>query len=392
MIKDSATNQVYFSDKLKNPEYKLFLKDLSKELKKNDIRIKFLKGTNDIWCRDYMPVKVNADKYILFNYSPDYLKGYEETISNGEVVCNTNKIRYIKSSLRIDGGNVVCSENKVILTNKIFKENSGLTKNTIINKLRNLFETDYIIIIPHSPFDALGHADGIVRFLNDDTVLVNKFNNSSDELAFQNKLFGILGSNGLNIIQIPYIPDYKKTVDGIETAIGCYINYLEVGKFIYLPFFGDDENDYNALNCFEKIFGKNVYPVDSSIIAAKGGGLNCISWSIESQSWPSKVVLPKEFDCHEMQNYVFDHVNFRLFYFEYDIIQSCFREVWERNPYKINTIDIAEKIYSEMFSYRRKQLIPKSDLLEVVNNLADYMCTISIYDYLLIEEDIPREC
>lgn len=392
MIKDSATNQVYFSDKLKNPEYKLFLKDLSKELRKNDIRIKFLKGTNDIWCRDYMPVKVNSSKYILFNYSPDYLKGYEETISNGEVVCNTNKIRYIKSSLRIDGGNVVCSENKVILTNKIFKENSGLTKNTIINKLRNLFETDYIIIIPHSPFDLLGHADGIARFLNDDTVLVNKFNNSSDELAFQNKLFGILGSNGLNIIQIPYIPDYKKTVDGIETAIGCYINYLEVGKFIYLPFFGDDENDYKALNCFEKIFGKNVYPVDSSIIAAKGGGLNCISWSIESKSWPSKVVLPKEFDYHEMQNYVFDHVNFRLFYFEYDIIQSCFREVWERNPYKINTIDIAEKIYSEMFSYRRKQLIPKSDLLEVVNNLADYICTISIYDYLLIEEDIPREC
>ena len=35
MIADSLTNQVYFSDKLKNPEYKLFLKDLSKSLRKN---------------------------------------------------------------------------------------------------------------------------------------------------------------------------------------------------------------------------------------------------------------------------------------------------------------------------------------------------------------------
>ena len=340
-----------------------------------------------------MPVKVNSNKYVLFNYSPDYLKGYEETISNGEIVCNSNKIKFVKSLLKIDGGNIVCSENKVILTDKIFKENPGLKKNTIINKLRSLFETDHIIVIPHSPFDILGHANGIVRFLNDDTVLVNKFDNSSEELSFRKKLFGILGGNGLNIIQIPYFPDYKKTVDGIETASGCYINYLQVSKFIYLPFFGNDEQDYLALNCFEKIFGKNVYPVDSSIIASKGGGLNCISWSRRGRTWPPQFVLsPKTFDYNEMQNYVFDHVNFRLFHYEYNIIQSYFMKIWENNHHEINVIDIAEKIYTERFSYRRKQLIPKNDLTEVVDNIAVYMGEIDPREYRYLEEDIPSEC
>lgn len=44
-------------------------------LHKSNVKYAFLKGTKDIWCRDYMPVQTESGKFIQFKYNPSYLKG-----------------------------------------------------------------------------------------------------------------------------------------------------------------------------------------------------------------------------------------------------------------------------------------------------------------------------
>lgn len=75
MITDNKTNFLYLADFLQNSnEYKPFLErfKLLLEDKNNDIQYDFIKGTKDIWARDYMPVQIEKNKFVKFTYNPDY--------------------------------------------------------------------------------------------------------------------------------------------------------------------------------------------------------------------------------------------------------------------------------------------------------------------------------
>ena len=186
MVKDSETNILYLSELLKtNPKYSSFYSKLSQILKKNNISVELLKGTKDIWAKDYMPIQVRPDRFIQFVYDPDYLypKEYRKYKTDPDEVLSHLSIKPFKSKILIDGGNVVKAVDKVILTDKVYTENySGWVsdmkkipesfKNGIRKKLRDLFEKAEIIIIPRLPGDYIGHSDGIVRFLDNKTVLI----------------------------------------------------------------------------------------------------------------------------------------------------------------------------------------------------------------------------
>ena len=60
MITDNHTNRVYFSSLLpeKCPVLNAHIVDA---LRKRDIPFTYLKGTKDIWCRDYMPIQIQKD-------------------------------------------------------------------------------------------------------------------------------------------------------------------------------------------------------------------------------------------------------------------------------------------------------------------------------------------
>ena len=65
---------IYFSSLLKQKKYLPFCNRLVKLFKDNSLNCKFVERTNDIWMRDFMPVKSMAGKYIQFDYHPIYLK------------------------------------------------------------------------------------------------------------------------------------------------------------------------------------------------------------------------------------------------------------------------------------------------------------------------------
>ena len=276
MITDSQTNLLWLAGCLPTKQerfFSLFVKVL------NSLNIPFglLPHTKDIWAVDYMPIQIAADKFVQFNYDPDYLQTIElrKTISDVDAICKTINLQPKKCNLKVDGGNVIRSSDKVLMTEKVFKENKHLSKNEVIRQLKEVFEVDNLIFVPYEKDDIIGHIDGMVRFIDDNTVLINDY--SFDKSDFPKALKSSLKNAGLEWIELPYNPVYNTKSD---SAKGFYINYLQMSQGIIMPTFRStfDEKAYKILQ--EVFIGKAIATIDSSEVAEKGGVLNCITWNV----------------------------------------------------------------------------------------------------------------
>ena len=279
MILNKDTNTVYFSEYLStDKEYTKSCKALTTLLDKHAISYNFLKGTEDIWCRDYMPIQIEKNKFVQFRYEPSYLKEDLDFQSNPAVVCKANGIQPVFSAINLDGGNVVQWADRAIISDRVFSENPQYTdQHKLIDAIEKLLEVE-VIVIPHIKEDYTGHADGMVRFLDRNTVLGN---DKKVEYAYWgNKTTRILKEKGIDYIDIPFFD--HKIKNNRDHAIGCYINYLEVGNLIVLPIFETDGNrDQEAVDQFKSLFpGRSVETINYNEVGYKGGLLNCSTWTI----------------------------------------------------------------------------------------------------------------
>jgi len=276
MVSNPQPNLLYLADSLP-VKFPSSFKRLDILLTRLNIEWRFLPGTKDIWARDYMPIQIDKDKFVQFIYDPGYLKNYQETISDAEEICKAIGIQSLKSTIKLDGGNIIKNGEIAILTNGIFKENSDWDKVELIKQIELLLEVKQIIIIPSDPSDFTGHVDGMVRFVDDKTVLINKYNKTDQKLG--NAIRESLDKAGLNFLEIPYNP-YQNKSD--MDAKGIYMNFLQIGNNIIVPVFEMQEDD-STIKLFESIFPDNQIKALLSIDLAKYGGiLNCISWPIYS--------------------------------------------------------------------------------------------------------------
>ncbi|WP_439882171.1 agmatine deiminase family protein [Pontibacter sp. MBLB2868] len=277
MIADLETNYLYLTETLEK-KHSAFYEQLDISLKHHEIEFTKLAGTKDIWAVDFMPIQTKEYQFIQFIYNPDYLqsKKGQKTISNVDSLCEAIGIKPKKSNIILDGGNVVRTSDKVIMCSKVFTENPHISEKQLIRELIELFQVEKLIFIPTHPGDAIGHADGMVRFLDNDTVLINDL--SKEKSAFQLSSRMALHNAGLEWIEIPYNPyNNKKTIQ----ANGIYINYLQMKDFILVPTFGMRE-DEAVVKQFEELFrGSKIATIASNSIAEQGGVLNCITWNIK---------------------------------------------------------------------------------------------------------------
>lgn len=183
-IYDWDTDIVYLSDKLE-VFFNDFFDRLIKKFGEMEIPYGVLEGTKDIWCRDYMPIQIQDNIFVGYDYNPDYLNEYlgypcVETLKhlNGrelrtvqKEVWEKNGFNYelVDSNIVLDGGNVVVCDEYVILTNKIYTANSCESeseKADFLQRLSKYFGNRKPLIIPWKPVgdDVYGHSDGMVKF------------------------------------------------------------------------------------------------------------------------------------------------------------------------------------------------------------------------------------
>lgn len=284
MLRDQDSNTVYLSRLLKtNEEFEETCKAITAALDKHGVTYLFLPSTRDIWTRDYMPVQVSDSKFVEYRYDPDYLQGTEEDTRElktyPDIVCQDLNILTTKTDIIIDGGNIIRSSNKVIMTDKVLWENRRqYGKDDLIEKLKALFEVEEIVLIPWDKEDMFGHADGMLRFINDETVLVHgTYNDPTDPLC--KKLSNSLTKAGLNITWMEF--DVKHP----DLRNWAYINFLQTKDILIIPKFGIAE-DAQALEQVRKAYPEyaqknTIVQVDMSDIVELGGALNCISWVVK---------------------------------------------------------------------------------------------------------------
>ena len=274
---ESGVQVVYMSELLKS-KYPETCNRLIRILEKHSVKYAFLKRTKDIWCRDYMPIQTESGKFIQFKYDPSYLKGnkeWEASRSDVKEVCRVNGIEAQFSDINLDGGNVLICDGRAILSNRIFSENSNWDKEKLVNELSKLLECE-IIIIPAENDDMTGHADGMVRFVNRNTILGNKL---ADEYKYWREgMEKVIEQYGLKYIDVPFF--LPKDPKHPHSAIGVYVNYLEVNNLIVLPVFGRDE-DKQAVDVLRQAFPDRVIEtIDYNDVAQEGGLLNCTTWVV----------------------------------------------------------------------------------------------------------------
>lgn len=236
-----------------------------------NIKYKLLNNTKDIWLRDFMPVKTKSGKYVSFRYEPSYLDDYPElrTDFRREIAPDFKVENLVYSDINSDGGNVVFSPSKetAVISDRIFTENFKYSSAELVQKLENLLEAR-VIIIPSLHSDMTGHADGMVRFIDENTALGNA---SRSLFGLEAHIKTALRNHGIEVIDFPYFDTSG------DSAVGCYLNFLETEQAILLPVFGV-KTDKEALAAARSVFDKEIIPLNINEIAADGGLLNCISW------------------------------------------------------------------------------------------------------------------
>lgn len=275
MVSDFDTNTIYFSKLITTDNrFKSTFDQILSVLNSFGIEPKLLNKTNDIWARDYMPIQINDKKYIEYRYDPDYLQGHwkgcRDLKTYPDIVCNSLKLQTEKSDLIMDGGNFVKSSDCIILTDKIVKENRLLySKTELIVKLQNTFQVEKVILIPWFKKEKYGHSDGVLRFIDNETVLISHYYKNDNVNLYRLKAGGL---------KTEFL-DFK--VKKSDKRNWAYINFLQTKNLILIPKFGVDE-DFQAFEQIENYYPdykKRIAQVDMTEIVKFGGALNCITWT-----------------------------------------------------------------------------------------------------------------
>lgn len=280
MIADKDTNTIYLSELITtNSLFVETSEQIIYTLKAFGANYKLLPNTNDIWARDYMPIQINDNQYIEFRFDPDYLqgkgKGYRDLKTYPDIVCDSLKIKTQKTDIIMDGGNFVKSSDCVILTDKIVAENKNkYSKSDLIKKLHDTFEVDKVVIIPRDEDDVYGHSDGMVRFIDNNTVLISHYYKDFEPITNPIKKAGL---------RIEYINFNMEKKDNSNWA---YLNFLQTKDIILIPKLGidDDEQALKQIESFYPDYKGYIAQIEMTEIVKKGGALNCITWTTKEKT------------------------------------------------------------------------------------------------------------
>ena len=251
----------------------------------------------DNWVRDYAPVICKNN--VNFVYDPSY---YEEDDRELTEELDDWSYEFLDeeefeaSDIVLDGGNFIYNgEDDAIISVKIFEDNCNLGYDALLDELREVTGIKNFRFIGYDPYDETGHADGYVRFVDKQHVLVAALSDdysmygsaqiSEDEYyEIKDVLDGI--ANQLEVFYkvtriIHGMPAKEHEDSGMDSVVGGYINYMKIENKIYLPQFEMKELDDAAIEVIQKVYGAGitVVPVNCLKLAPYGGLLNCISWN-----------------------------------------------------------------------------------------------------------------
>ena len=274
MVNEILCNELAVTDLLLR-DHSIIADSIIANCTSKGIWIQIIKGASDYWCRDFMPVQVNRAKFVQFVFDPPYYKHkcYQHLKTDISQLTNYPDQNVVRNPIVLDGGNLTFYDNKVIITDRVFKDNPTHQRTDLLDNLMELLEADEFRIIPALPYDITGHADGMVKLISRDTVLLNDFRLITGK-SYWNRLLKALC--GFNIILLPNDLHLNQNTDD---ATGDYMNMIGIQDLAFVPIYRRSTYEL-AINIIElALTNVQIVPIKCNILTTKGGGLHCATWT-----------------------------------------------------------------------------------------------------------------
>lgn len=234
----------------------------------------------DIWMRDFS--LSNPTGPVMFRYTAaaqdDQASADEVQDSFFRIIRKTG-LAFSESDLLNDGGNFVDDyAGNVVISTKFLSDNN-LTERQARAVLTQHNTIDRVAFIDADEQGGLEHADGVVSFIDTNTLLINRY---PDDPDYSQQLLADLrrGLPGVIIHEIDAPYDSTRIYDQrFGSACGLYTNALVTPERIYLPQFGIPE-DKPVLAFVRTLTRKQVIPVRSDKVCFMGGGVRCMTWQL----------------------------------------------------------------------------------------------------------------
>jgi agmatine deiminase len=296
---------VYFIENKSVPD---FIKALSK------VQVKIYYESNDIWIRDFAPFwgmdgkklySVKGTYYPWYGDDEDDDESYTDDaesdddlglqIGGGEKTCRI--IEVDGQEFVLDGGNFIHNGTGTgMCTNRIISDNESFFLEELEYTMCDALGLEKLIILPVEPGDDTGHIDGLVRYVNEDTVIVSDYvyeidpgddteieEEYRDSKAFVDNISGYLKSQGLSVKRISNVFPIEEGDGPVGSAVGNYLNFLRVGELIFVPQYKNKEENEAAIeDLIEAGFSREkiILVPGCEALAKYGGVLNCITTHI----------------------------------------------------------------------------------------------------------------
>lgn len=295
------TQEIYFSKALNTTKGGSEVITKLKNTKEINL-LEFDSESPNPWCRDYMPVKNAKGDFVLFKYWPAYMnltkdepytkyKNWHPDIQNiwSKIGPENKELKIV--DIILDGGNVELHGNKAIISDRIFRDNDELKMKALYDDIKKILAVDQLIIVPQHPEDFTGHVDGLIRFIDSTTVLIQDtlykdlkyYQELKTPLAIKYKnwyyaFISALLNAGLKIeeLKVPNI-----TNSSTSSAEGIYLNFFKGTEVILMPSFNNEMAEEEIMNELKRLFKMNVIAIPAKELSRLGGVINCVTWSFE---------------------------------------------------------------------------------------------------------------
>lgn len=257
--------------------------------------------TNDTWTRDYGPItvirhdrvraldfgfngwglKFAADKDNLVNLALDRLR-----ILPVGLYRNHREFILEGGSVDSDGNGTLLTTSKCLLSPN---RNGGRTKKEIGDKLSAYLGVDHILWLDYGALagdDTDSHIDTLCRMAPDNIILYTGCRDMDDphfeellHMRAQLEMFRNAMGEPFNLVELP-LPDAIYDEEGNRLP-ATYANYLVTPRAVYMPVYGQPDNDNLACKIVKVAFPDHeVVPVNCTSLLKQHGSLHCSTMTL----------------------------------------------------------------------------------------------------------------
>ncbi len=250
--------------------------------------------SDDTWARDCSALTVideEEDEPLLLDFTFTGWGGKFDASRDNAMSAALAPVygaRMEKIDLILEGGGVESNgAGSLLVTSECLlnpNRNAHLSKTQTDAILKKEFGVEQILWLNHGYLagdDTDSHIDTLARFIDTDTIMYVKCDDTEDEhyealKKMEEELMELRDMEGepFNLIALPMCsPAYY---DG-ERLPATYANFLIVNDAVLLPVY-NDPHDAEAIEICRKAFkGRDIVPIDCSVLIRQHGSLHCVT-------------------------------------------------------------------------------------------------------------------